>query len=390
MPRAKYKKRADGRYQTKIYLGTDENGKQKFKYVYAATIAELERKAEELRYDLHRGTDIFSGDLEFRVWAERYLRLKSSKIADAYYRGMRGRVSFWCDAVGDMPLSRITRSDLQVHLDRLAANNPTRNKPTSRKTLIDYRCTAAAIFELAITDRALVYNPADKLEISDQAERTHRRALTVEEQQWILTTPHRAQTAAMIMMLAGLRRGELLPLRVGDVDLAAATIRIDKSVSMVGGMPQIKRGGKTAAASRVVNIPQRLVDYLRPLISGRSPFELICTDAKGGLLSDTAFRRMWDSYLKELNFRHGKFTIPPKSKFQPSGVPMVIPRITPHMLRHTCATNMILAGMDAITVKDQLGHTDIQTTLNIYTHVTGEHKKSQINKLDEYFAAQIG
>lgn len=389
MPRFRYKKRADGRYQTKVYLGI-KDGKKKYRYIYASTIAELEQKAEDLRHSLHKGLQVLSGDLPFSVWSERFLRLKQSKVTEVYYAGIAGRIAFWNEAVGDMPLSGITRSDLQVALDRLARENPRTGKPTSQKTLVDYRITAAGVFELAITDRALDFNPATRLEITKHAERNHRRALTDEEQQWILDTPHRAQTAAMIMMLAGLRRGELIPLLVRDIDFAAGTITVNKSVKMVGGHPVPKKGGKSAAAERVVDMPQQLVKYLLPLLDGRSPFDLVCTDAKGEMFTETAFRRMWDSYLTDLNIKYGVFTDGTPSKFHPGGVPMVIPRITPHMLRHTCATNMVLAGMDAVTVKEQLGHTDIQTTLNIYTHVTAKHKKSQIHKLDEFLATRSG
>lgn len=386
MPRAKYKKRPDGRYQTKVYLGT-KDGKPQYKYIYAATIVELEAKAEELRYSMRKGADVLSGDLPFRVWAERYLRLKEGKVAEIYYSGIVGRVSFWCDAVGDTPISRIVRSDLQVYLDDLAKYNPIRQKPSSKKTLTDYRRTAAAVFDLAISDRAIQFNPADRLEIAESSPRSHRRALTEEEQRWILETPHRAQTAALIMMLAGLRRGELIPLQVSDVDLRNRIISVNKSVKMVNGRPVVKHGGKTDNAARTVHIPDRLVEHLRPILKGRSPFDLVCTDTKGRLLSEIAFKRMWESYLKDLNIKYGKFTTPPKSKCDPGGVPMVIPQLTPHMLRHTCATNMILAGMDAVTVKEQLGHANIQTTLNIYTHVTAEHKQTQISKLDDFLSA---
>lgn len=389
MPRAKYKKRADGRYQTKIYIGMKDDRAQ-YKYVYAATVAELEQKAETLRYSLHRGMKVLSGEQPFSVWAERFLRLKQSKVSEVYYIGIAGRTAFWIDAVGELPLSRITRSQLQLALDELAQHNPRTGKPTAHKTLVDYRITAAAIFELAITDRALDYNPASHLELAKAKEKNTRRALTDEEQQWILDTPHRAQTAAMIMMLAGLRRGELIPLQVNDIDLDNATITVSKSVKMVNSRPVVKRGGKTAASERVVDIPQRLVRYLRPLLDGLSPFALVCTDTRGQMLTEGAFRRMWDSYLTDLNLKYGKFTIPHTSKFSPKKIPMVIPNITPHMLRHTCATNLVLAGVDAVTAKEQLGHTDINTTLNIYTHVTQQHKKSQIHKLDEFLAARSG
>lgn len=379
----KYKKRPDGRYKTKVYVGNGE-----YKYIYARTVKELELKAEELRYSMHKGGDILSGDLPFSTWADRFLLLKKSKVSAVYYKGIEGRVEFWKNAVGDLPISKITRSDLQLPLDNLAAHNPSRKKQTSEKTIYDYRRAAAGVFDLAISDRAITYNPAQYLTTNSGAEAVPRRALTDEEQRWIIDTPHRAQTAAMIMMLAGLRRGELIPLLVRDVDLDAATLTVDKSVQMVNGHPEVKKGGKTANATRVVNIPTQLVNYLRPLLVGRSPFDLVCADAKGRMFSETAFRRMWDSYLKDLNLKYGAFTEQPKSKFQPSGVPFVIPKITPHMLRHTCATNMILAGMDAITVKDQLGHADIQTTLNIYTHVTAEHKASQVDRLTAFLAAK--
>lgn len=388
MPRAKYKKQPDGRYRTRIYVGVDENDKPKYKSVYATTITELERKAEELRYQLHKGGDILSGDLPFRTWAERFFCLKESKVSPAYLSGIRSRINYWCDEVGDLPLSKITRSDLQVRLDALAQKSNGTGKPAAKKTLMDYQRTAAGVFELAISDRAVYYNPANYLEIDRRAKKEQRRALTAEEQRWILDTPHRAQTAAMIMMLAGLRRGELIPLQVRDVDLDRGTLAVTRSVGMANGRPVVKSGGKTSTAERTVNMPQRLIDYLRPLLTDRSPFDLVVTDTRGRMFNDTAWRRMWDSYLLDLNLKYGTFIQQPTSKFDPKGVPFVIPRLTPHMLRHTCATNMVMAGMDAVTVKAQMGHKDIQTTLNIYTHVTAEHQQSQVDKLDAFFAAR--
>lgn len=388
MPRAKYTKRPDGRYLTRIYLGLDEKGKSKYKSVYATTVAELERKAEELRYQLHKGGDILSGDLPFRTWAERFLKLKEGKVTDVYFSGIRSRVDYWCAMVGDVPISKIVRSDLQIHLDALAEKSNGTGKAAAKKTLSDYKRTASAVFKLAISDRAIQYNPAESLEISELAPKSHRRALTTEEQRWILDTPHRAQTAAMIMMLAGLRRGELIPLQVRDIDLDRGTLAVWRSVAMVKGRPQVKAGGKTTAAERMVNMPRRLIDYLRPVLADRSPFDLVVTDAKGRMFSESAWKRMWDSYLLDLNLKYGRFIQQPTSKFDPKGVPFVIPRLTPHMLRHTCATNMVMAGVDAITVKTQMGHEDIQTTLNIYTHVTAQHQQSQVSKLDAFFAAQ--
>ena len=96
---------------------------------------------------------------------------------------------------------------------------------------------------------------------------------------------------------------------------------------------------------------------------------------------------MWDSYLNVLNFRYGNFPEgydPPKSRFAPQKIPFVIPKITPHWLRHTFITMMYQAGVDVLTAKEQAGHADIQTTLSIYTHLDRTHKRRQMDKLDEY------
>ena len=113
-------------------------------------------------------------------------------------------------------------------------------------------------------------------------------------------------------------------------------------------------------------------------------------------MSDTAWKRLWESYLKELNIRYGDFknsvlwdgdTAP--SKFNPKKVPMLIPEFTAHSLRHTYITMLYKAGVDVLTAKEQAGHADISTTLAIYTHLDSEFKKKTLTKLDDYLASGI-
>ena len=49
---------------------------------------------------------------------------------------------------------------------------------------------------------------------------------------------------------------------------------------------------------------------------------------------------------------------------------------------------LIVAGVDVLTAKEQAGHADIQTTLNIYTHLDSVYKKKEVAKMDEFFAAK--
>ena len=92
---------------------------------------------------------------------------------------------------------------------------------------------------------------------------------------------------------------------------------------------------KTEAGFRVVDIPNVLVDFLK---TQDCKGALVSVSAKGDMHTESSWDRLWESYLKDLNIKYGDFTPfekAPKSKFQPGGVPFVIPRITPHWLRHS-------------------------------------------------------
>ena len=64
----------------------------------------------------------------------------------------------------------------------------------------------------------------------------------------------------------------------------------------------------------------------------------------------------------------------------------MIPNITAHWLRHTFATMLYFAGVDLLTAKEQLGHSDIKTTLEIYTHLDNQFKRKSMDKLDRYLS----
>ena len=76
---AKAKKRADGRYCAQIYLGRDENGRKKYKSIYAKSPAELKEKETAIRLQLGQGIDLLSQRDSFNQWADDWLRLKETE-----------------------------------------------------------------------------------------------------------------------------------------------------------------------------------------------------------------------------------------------------------------------------------------------------------------------
>ncbi len=387
MARIKNKARDDGRLQSKVYIGT-KNGKKQYKYVYATNAKELEQKVQELKTKLNKGLDLTADRDTFGYWGEKWLKLKKIEVSAGRYVTYCARYKN-LEPLYSMNISKIKATDIQdIIIDCATEPSERTGKPYAKKTLIEIRNTASQIIKLAIQNRVLDYDCAEAVKIPKSAESSTRRALTEEEQSWINDTPHRAQTAAMIMMYAGLRRGELLALTWQDINLEEGTISVTKSVELIKGLPHIKPGGKTDAATRTVYIPRKLIGYLQS--TPHDPLGLVCPTVKGTPMTDTAWRRLWDSYLADLNIKYGDWSGciqtggKRPSKHSPVEKPFLIPRITPHWLRHTFITMLYMAGVDVLTAKEQAGHADISTTMSIYTHLDEKYKRKSISKLDEY------
>ena len=381
MAKKKNTTRADGRIAVQVYLGRVD-GKRKYKTVYGATQKEADEKALEVKLALHKGLDVSAGRDTFGFWCDCFLKTKQSSVSHGQYVSYASCAKHLCRYLDTFPVGKVRSQDIQNIILDLAESNPNTSQPTAKKTLRDIRMTAIQIFDLAIDNRVIAYNPARAVKIPDNAPRSQRRALTLEEQGWITNTQHRAQTAAMIMMYAGLRRGEVIPLTWPDIDLDAGTIQINKSVEFIHNQPKVKNMTKTESGMRVVYIPKRLCDFLR----GRQKDNLlVCPSAKGVMMTEQAWKSMWDSYLITLNLQHGGIA-QVYSKHHPKAIPLTIPKITAHWLRHTFATLLYLSGIDVLTAKEQLGHADIKTTLQIYTHLDQVFKQRSMYKLDDYLA----
>ncbi|MEG2652996.1 MAG: site-specific integrase, partial [Ruthenibacterium sp.] len=224
--------------------------------------------------------------------------------------------------------------------------------------------------------------------VPNGAGKLQREALTAEQQQMVTDTEHRAQLAAMLMMYSGLRRGEATALTWADVDLKAGTIRVNKAVEYVSGQPRVKTT-KTEAGIRTVNVPQALVTYLTGH-KDENCLYVLHTKA-GAMYSAQAWRTLWSSYMTDLNVKYGyhdevnKYANRKKENGEERGtLTMRIKTFTPHQLRHTFCTLLYLSGVDVMTARDQMGHSNIQTTMSIYTHLDKQYKRNSMQKLDEY------
>lgn len=354
--------------QTTVYCGI-KNGTVIRKHIRAKNTRELNKKVAEIRMAINENKKI-SEKTEFGIWADKWINEYKipSGISNGTIIQYKSAIKHLNNYFEYESVKNINLATFQKVINDLAMNNPNTGRPMSKASLYNIKKVCKNIFDYMTANNVYgVPNFFSSVIIPKKAPKMHRRALTELEQDMIINTPHRCQTGAMIMMFSGVRRGELIPLRWEDVDLKNEMIFVNKSVEFIDNKPFVKSGGKTSGATRIIPIPPILVEYLKlEKKSSQNDAELICSGASGQMHTVSSFRKMWDSYILELNIKYG-YPDMNISKFNPTKIPLKIEKFTPHYLRHTYATLLYLQGIDIVTAKQYMGHADIQTTVNIYT-----------------------
>ncbi len=151
-----------------------------------------------------------------------------------------------------------------------------------------------------------------------------------------------------LLYSAGLRRSELLELKLTDIDSQRMVLNI--------------RGAK-GKKDRISLLSQNMLEMLRAYYREYRPKEFLFEGAKGGQYSATSIV----SILKQAGFKAG-----------------IKKRVTPHMLRHSFATHLLEQGTDLRYIQELLGHKSSKTT-EIYTHVSNQAIGKITNPLDEFF-----
>ncbi|MBR2867830.1 MAG: tyrosine-type recombinase/integrase [Clostridia bacterium] len=370
--------RSDGRFAIQVYLGKDENGKRKYKTVYGKTQKEAQKKADELRASLGKGIDITKEKDTFEEWAKLFLSSQKNKLSESEYNTKKKRIEYFYSYIGGVPLKSIKVYQVEEALTDLSKRNPATGKPSAHKTIVGYKQVCSQVFKFAIKNRAIEFNPTEFADMPQNAQKSERRALSESERNNIITlsSGHRGKRAAMIAMLAGLRRGEMTALTWNDIDFENNTITVNKSYDFKAKELKLP---KTAAGVRVISMPSALSDFLRK----ESKTSLyVCPSAKNKMQTLDGWNRMLESFLIDLECEFGSSGR--KKHCEPKEVVLTIQPFGWHDLRHTYATILFEAGVDVLTAQYLLGHASADTTMKIYTHLSEAQKARSIVKLDEF------
>jgi integrase len=377
---AKANRRMDGFYQKNITIGRKADGSYLRKTIYGKTKKELELKIAEITQQVHQGIYVAEDKTSFgdmtEIWLTQYNPTANEKWI---YRQECVINKHLLPALKFMKLKDLKTYHLQSIINQMAKGG------LSTSTMKKAKQTAVRILNVGVENDLIVRNVFTNVKVPT-VEPQERRALTEEEKELVNNTwhGHRMGCAAMIMMYCGLRRGELLALTWKDIDLDKKVLSVNKSVYVVKNQPQIKKP-KSKAGIRDIPIPNVLADILCEI---RHNCPLVCPDTQGKLMSDTAYRRAWNSYRHYLNLQAGgRDASRSRKKIQ------AVDNITAHMFRHTYASILYEAGVDIKSAQRFLGHADIEMTLAVYTHLTKfkeEQAVSSLNAhLDKYATSEL-
>ncbi|MGM8140072.1 tyrosine-type recombinase/integrase [Enterococcus italicus] len=364
------KKNGEKAYMFNAYLGIDEKtGKQKrttrrgFKTVKEAKIAasriELGVEQETKKAKIVPTFEEVYGD-----WLEEYRKLvKSSTLinTEAIFK------NHIIPEFGDTAIDKITLQDCQKFMNDLSDKIQTFGKTMNYiGSVFDYAMRVELITRNPVK---LIKKPPKKmsLKVEEDLNFYDKEQLKLFLKYAEKGTNYRAYVFFRLAAFTGARKSEILALQWSDIDFEAKILTINKSLSKTRE-GYIISTTKNSSSVRKISLDENTLEIIKKFYHDESLDSLIFKSESNGILPITKPRkwliRIQDNIDKDLD--------------QP------LKRITTHGFRHTHASLLFEAGAGIKEVQMRLGHADIQTTMNVYTHVTNHAREQLAEKFNTY------
>lgn len=378
---------SDGRYRFKY---VDEVGKERFVYSWrldhndpmlkdkrkCLSIREMER---QIQADLFDHIVSGGGNLTVLELVEKYISTKTG-VRPTTVAGYGTVVNFLKkDPFGAKRIDTVKLSDAKCWLIKLQQKDK-----KSYSSIHSIRGVLNPAFRMAVDDDLIRKNPFGfelaSVVVNDSVT---REAITREEERkflkFIQEDPHfcRYYEGIYILFKTGLRISEFCGLTVSDIDFENHAINIDHQLQKRARTGYYIEDTKTTCGERTLPMSADVEECFRKIIAKRNPpkvepmvdgvTEFLYFDKDGSI----CYSLHWEHYFKHVLDKY-------------NGIYKVqLPKITPHVCRHTYCSNMAKSGMNPKTLQYLMGHADIGVTLNTYTHVNFEDAKAEVARLNK-------
>jgi len=337
-----------------------------------ATEREARNALRTILVDLARGDHIEPTDETFNSYFLRYvdtLRVRPTTIAG--YR-KNHRVHIADTRVGRMPLADLTKDHLNHFYRELERTGRKQlghvGEPLGPSTVRHIHVLISSVLERAVEDGIVRYNVAKRASPPSKLDAAPPEMTTWSAEdarlflEWSESTGDYLWLAWLTLLGTGMRRGELLALRWKDLDPANNTLTVARGMSYVkekGLKPVIEFRQTKSGRVRNIDIDDRLA---RALLSRREMLRAVAPEMARG--DNLIFCNCYDLPHNPVQFsRQWRERVEKCTGLYPD-----LDVLHLHELRHTHATLLLRAGVHPKIVSERLGHSDIQTTLNIYSH----------------------
>lgn len=373
----------EGRYRYTYY----ENGKQKCFYSWkleandklpvgkkeciALRVQIEEMKKRQLLYGKYSESSYTVLEL-----VERYVALKTGvrKSTRAGYKTVMNVLKK--DEFGGRKISDIRISDAKLWLIQM------QNNGRGYSSIHTIRGVLRPAFQMAVDDDVLLKNPFEfQLATVIINNSIRREAITKKQERdflkFVKEDSHFSKyyEGIYILFKTGMRISEFCGLTIHDIDMEERTIDINHQLQRLSDMEYVIEQTKTNSGKRVLPMTPEVYECFKTILKKRKvpKKEPMIGKYVGFLYLDKNGMPMvalhWQKYFDHICAKYNSIY-----KVQ-------MPKITPHVCRHTYCTNMALTGMNPKTLQYLMGHSEIGVTLDVYTHVSFEDARDELAKM---------
>lgn len=357
------------------------------KDMYGITVKELDKKIKDLTYELDHNVinnkECFENFFENWLFEVNFINKKPS--TKERYEGLY-RNYIKNSSISSINIKDINQTDIQRYYNALLKKNISVSTINQLNKIIAPSIRYAHNNNLIIKDfTKAILLPTEKEE-NKLKNMNKINPFTLEEQQLFIKSiqGHEHEILLLTALNTGMRQGELLALTWNDIDFNNNTISINKTAKYVTPVDKEGRGKgsiliqtpKTLSSIRTIPIPVFLKDKLKHHKKLQSKNRLKLANLYNN--NNLIFCNTYGKYLDSSRLR---------KEFHNILITNHLKVIKFHDLRHTFATRLFELGENPKKVQTILGHSNISTTLDTYTHVLEKSKESISNKLDDLYSS---